>query len=85
VRDPWVAAYLRTGDGTEMPLEFVRIGGQRYLYAQVCRPHYCTDEELRVLFLPGGAAAYAAVLRGGFVHYVGEPPPDVQEFLRARF
>lgn len=81
VREPWVLKYWRDGEGTENPLQFVTIGGQKFLYAEICRPHHCMEDELHLLILPGAVGAVGALIRGGRVEVLGNPAPAVRQYL----
>jgi len=50
----WVSYYAKTFDGPVTPSKSLAVGSETYTLAWVCKAHDCGDNQLNVLFSPGG-------------------------------
>lgn len=83
--EPWLATYIRTGNGVDIPGSTLVINGLPYSVHQVCQPHNCPGNVLYVLFAPAGQRAYALFTKDdGSQRFFGKPEASLQEALLAR-
>ncbi|SFC34547.1 Inhibitor of vertebrate lysozyme (Ivy) [Polaromonas sp. OV174] len=73
VRQYWLAQL----EGPAHPLSRVRIGGTEYVYAMVCKPHDCADNNTVLLYSRAQGVVYGKVLLAGQGSLIGAPPPPL--------
>jgi hypothetical protein len=78
----WIASYAQTFNGPATPVTSVTAGGQSDTLAWVCKAHDCGDNQLYVLFAPGGSRAWGLLSAGGQQRFLGHPAEDVQAALK---
>jgi hypothetical protein len=78
---PWVELYAKTLDGPPTPAITVKADGQDYTLAFTCKPGACEENQLFVLFSPGGAKAWALLATGGQTKWLGAPDESVQRAI----
>ncbi|MBB2202678.1 Ivy family c-type lysozyme inhibitor [Gluconacetobacter tumulisoli] len=68
--------WIRRGHATSAPSTQVTMDGQTYTIGHLCKPHDCANNQLDIVFAPGGAAAW------GLLHVrPDERQPFVQSWL----
>lgn len=83
--EPWLAGYIRTRNGVDIPATPLVINGQAYSLHEVCQPHNCPGNVLYVLFTPAGERAYALFTKDdGSRRFFGAPDTGLQEALLTR-
>jgi hypothetical protein len=60
--DDWIRVFQKTKDGVASPIEQRQIGQTAYILAEVCKPHDCGNNMLRVLFTKDGTQATAVLI-----------------------
>ena len=79
---PWVASYAKTFDGPSSPAKDVPVGGESYTLGWVCKAHDCGDNQLYVLFAPGGTKAWGLLITGGDQRkWLGHPDAAIQDAI----
>ena len=78
---PWVEAYAKTLDGPPTPLITVKAGEQSYTLTFTCKPNACGDNQLFVLFSPGGAKAWGLLVTGDRQKWLGAPDQAIQKAI----
>ncbi len=81
----WTKQILKTsGNYVGDPVTYSTIDGARYELFSSCKPHDCANDQLEIMFAPGGAKAWGAYLQNGkTISYLGAPAPAQQESLKA--
>ena len=75
----WVKAYAKDFNGPSSPSTEVSVGGEPYMLAWVCKAHDCGDNQLYVLFAPGGRQAWGLLISAGDNRaWLGNPDPAIQ-------
>ena len=78
--------WVRQVSGPGGPSKIVRIGGQAYRLADVCKAHDCGDNQFRVLFSRNGKQAWGAMkVAGRKIRYFGRPSTGLRRYLAAAF
>jgi hypothetical protein len=75
----WVAYYSKTLDGPSQPAQNLKVDGDTYLLADVCKTHDCDDHKLQVVFAPDGRQAWGRTLENGSTTWIGSPSPGVRK------
>jgi len=60
--DGWIREFQQTRNGVASPIEQRQIGQTAYVLAEVCKPHDCPNNMLRILFSKDGAHATAVLI-----------------------
>ncbi len=79
----WVANYARTFDGPSSPAKEVSVGAETYTLGWVCKAHDCGDNQLYVLFSPGGGRAWGLLVTGGNEKWLGGPDAAIQAAIKS--
>jgi Inhibitor of vertebrate lysozyme (Ivy) len=74
----WVKSYAKTFDGPSTPSTDIKVGGEPYTLAFVCKAHDCGDNQLYVLFSPGGRRAWGLLIEGDQRRWLGRPDTAIQ-------
>ena len=83
--EPWLKAYIKTGNGVDIPATTQVINGQTYSAHEVCQPHNCPGNVLYVLFTPAGSRAYALFTKDdGSQRFFGNPDDAIKAALLER-
>ena len=61
---PWIQDFANTLDGPPTPSIPIQSGDDIYTLAFTCKPNECGDNQLFVLFSPGGARAWGLLVTG---------------------
>jgi Inhibitor of vertebrate lysozyme (Ivy) len=61
---PWIEDFANTLDGPPTPSIPIQSGDEIYTLAFTCKPNECGDNQLFVLFSPGGARAWGLLVTG---------------------
>ncbi|ACI50908.1 Inhibitor of vertebrate lysozyme [Gluconacetobacter diazotrophicus PA1 5] len=70
--------WIRRGRATSAPSSQVTMDGQTYIVGHLCQPHDCGNNQLDIVFAPGGRAAW------GLLHTrTDESHPFLQSWLGA--
>jgi hypothetical protein len=78
----WVAGYASDFNGPTSPSSEVPIRDEVYTLTWVCKAHDCGDNQLYVLFAPGGAQAWGYLITGGdHTRFLGRPDSTIQDVL----
>jgi hypothetical protein len=77
----WVKDYAKTFNGPSSPSKAVTVGGQAYTLGWVCKAHDCGDNQLNVLFAPGGAQAWGLLTTSGRQQWLGKPGAAIQQAI----
>jgi inhibitor of lysozyme (Ivy) len=78
----WVSGYATDFNGPTSPSSEVPVGGEMHTLAWVCKAHDCGDNQLYVLFAPGGAQAWGYLITGGdHTRFLGGPNAAIQDVL----
>jgi hypothetical protein len=84
----WLKTFAKTMDGTAMPSEDLKVGGQSYVYAEVCKPHDCGGNMLHVVFGFGGEQAWAILEEAdgakSTTRLLGHPDKALADALQAK-
>jgi len=75
----WIARYSKTGDGPSQPAQDLKVDGDTYLLADVCKTHDCDDHKLQVIFAPDGQQAWGRTLENGSMTWISYPSPGVRK------
>jgi hypothetical protein len=78
---PWLEDYAKTLDGPATPAIPVPIGTDSYTLGFTCKPNGCGDDQLYVLFSPGGAKAWGLLLAGKERKWLGSPDQAIQDAI----
>jgi hypothetical protein len=80
----WVANYAKTFDGPSTPAKDVPVGGETYTLGWVCKAHDCGDNQLYVLFSPGGNQAWGLLIAAGDQRqWLGGPDAAIQAAIES--
>ena len=79
----WVSHYAKTFDGPATPSKSVAVGSETYTLAWVCKAYDCGDNQLNVLFSPGGKRAWGLLSDGGKESWLGQPDAAIQAAIRS--
>jgi len=60
--DGWIREFQQTRNGVASPIEQRQVGQTAYVLAEVCKPHDCPNNMLRVLFSKDGTQATAVLI-----------------------
>jgi hypothetical protein len=77
----WVEEYAKTLDGPPTPSIAVDANNETYTLAFTCKANECGDNQLFVLFSPGGAKAWGLLLAGGEKKWLGAPDETIQKAI----
>ena len=77
----WIEDYAKTLDGPPSPSIPVMVGADLYTLGFTCKPNGCGDEQLYVLFSPGGAKAWGLLLTGKQKKWLGSPDQSIQDAM----
>lgn len=77
-KEPWLARM--TGPGTT--LRKVKVNGQDFALAAVCKPHDCADHNTVLLWTPKPGVLHGLVFQQGRSTLIGNPPPAVAQELQ---
>ena len=77
-KEPWLARM--TGPGTT--LRKVKVNGQDFALAAVCKPHDCADHNTVLLWTPKPGVLHGLVFQKGRSTLIGSPPPAVAQELQ---
>ncbi len=77
----WVESYASTFDGPSSPSKAVTVGGQAYTLGWMCKKHDCGDNQLNVLFAPGGTQAWGLLTASGQQQWLGNPDAAIQQAI----
>jgi len=75
---PWVD-YAKTLDGPATLSIAVPVGDDTYTLDFTCQANGCGDNQLYVLFSPGGAKAWGLLLTGKKRKWLGSPDKSIQD------
>jgi hypothetical protein len=82
--EPWLKRYIKLRDGADAPMQTRQVQDQTYELYEVCKPHNCMGNSIYVLFVPGGAQAWALFTKDdGSTRFFGNPDADLQGALKA--
>jgi hypothetical protein len=81
----WTKQILKaSGDYVGTPVTYSTVDGIKYELFNACKAHDCADNQLEVMFAPGGTQAWGAVMtNGNSIAYLGTPSPAQQSALQA--
>jgi hypothetical protein len=79
----WVANYAKTFDGPSSPAKEVSVGAETYTLGWVCKAHDCGDNQIYVLFAPGGGKAWGLLVTGGNEKWLGGPDAAIQAAIKS--
>ena len=77
----WVEDYSKTFDGPPSPSIAIPVGADSYILAFTCKPNACDEEQLYVLFSPGGAKAWGLLLTAAGKKWLGSPDQSIQDAI----
>ena len=77
----WVDDYAKTLDGPPSPSIAIPVGADSYTLGFTCKPGACADDQLYVLFTPGGAKAWGLLLTGKERKWLGAPDQSIQDAI----
>ena len=69
-----------SGPGTE--LRKVKVNGQDFALAAVCKPHDCADHNTVLLWTPKPGVLHGLVFQKGRSTLIGSPPPAMAQDLQ---
>ena len=70
----WVAWMTRDGSHVDTPATMREVNGTTYQLNHACKPHDCGDNQMEVMFAPGGRQAWAVlVVAGKPARFFGAP------------
>ena len=78
---PWIDDFANTLDGPPTPSIAVQANDETYTLAFTCKPNECGDNQLFVLFSPGGAKAWGLLVAGGERKWLGAPDRAIQQAI----
>ena len=67
----WVSHFAKIFDAPATPSKSVAVGGETYRLAWVRKAHDCGDNQLNVLFLPGGKRGWGLLSDRGKESWLG--------------
>jgi Inhibitor of vertebrate lysozyme (Ivy) len=79
----WVKQYAKTFDGPSSPSTEVTVGDEQYALGWVCKAHDCGDNQLYVLFSPGGKKAWGLLMTGNQRRWLAHPDPAIQAAIQS--
>ena len=77
----WVDDYAKTLDGPPSPSIAIPVGADSYILGFTCKPNACDQEQLYVLFSPGGAKAWGLLLTAAGKKWLGSPDQSIQDAI----
>lgn len=77
----WVEDYAKTLDGPPTPSIAVAANGETYTLAFTCKANECGDNQLFVLFSPGGAKAWGLLIAGSEQKWFGAPDEAIRKAI----
>ncbi len=77
----WVHEYADTLDGPPTPVIPVELDGETYLLGFTCKPNECEENQLYVLFAPGGRDAWGLLAAPPAISWLGKPNQRIQDAL----
>jgi hypothetical protein len=82
---PWTRQELsRSGNYVGTPATYATMGGAKYELFFTCKAHDCNENNLEIMFAPGGVQAWGAiVVDGRSPSYLGGPDVAQQATLNA--
>jgi hypothetical protein len=76
--------WMTTGNAVETPIRLVRWGrGGIAVWATICMPHDCANNQMTVLFAPGRQKAWGVAGLDGHVYFFGDPSTTQKALLLA--
>ena len=80
----WIVAFGKNGDGVAGESTDIKVDGQDYVYATVCKPHDCGDNQLGVIFAAQGDGAWALLKDGDGERFFGKPDKAMSDALESQ-
>ena len=77
----WIEDYAKSLDGPPTPSIAVQANDQTYTLAFTCKPNECAENQLYVLFSPGGGKAWGLLITGGAQKWLGGPDKAIQDTI----
>ena len=77
----WLEDYAKTLDGPPTPSIAVEANDQTYTLAFTCKANACAENQLYVLFSPGGAKAWGLLINAGKHDWLGAPDKVIQDAI----
>jgi hypothetical protein len=77
----WVEEFAKTLDGPPTPSIPVEANDETYTLAFTCKANACGENQLFVLFSPGGAKAWGLLVTGGEKKWLGAPDETIQKAI----
>ena len=77
----WVEDYAKTLDGPPTPSIAIETNDQTYTLAFTCKANECAENQLYVLFSPGGAKAWGLLITAGQHQWFGAPDKGIQDAI----
>lgn len=77
----WIEDYAKTLDGPPTPSIAIQANDQTYTLAFTCKPNECAENQLYVLFSPGGGKAWGLLITGGVQKWLGGPDKAIQDTI----
>ncbi|MHA1517538.1 MAG: Ivy family c-type lysozyme inhibitor [Alphaproteobacteria bacterium] len=78
----WVTQYAKTLDGPPTPVIPVELDGEEYTLGFTCKPNACEQNQLFVLFAPGGRDAWGMLATEPTgITWLGKPDERIQNAL----
>lgn len=77
----WVEDYAKTMDGPPTPSIAIEANDQNYTLAFTCKANECAENQLYVLFSPGGAKAWGLLITAGQHQWFGAPDKAIQDAI----
>lgn len=82
--EPWLARYIKGGNGVDTPREIRCFGKSTYELYKVCEPHNCSGNFIYVLFAKKGAQAWGLFTKDdGASRFFGKPDDGIKSTLRS--
>ena len=78
----WVGSYAKTFNGPSTPSKDVPVGADTYTLAWVCKAHDCADNQLYILFAPGGKQAWGLLVVKEKQRFLDHPNEAIQAALK---
>jgi len=74
---PW----LKKLSGPSSPASKLTIENQDFLFVHSCKPHYCDEENIVLLYSENTRSVYASLMQNGKLSVFGKPSPAITSEL----
>jgi len=77
----WIHEYAKSLDGPPTPVIPVELDSETYMLGFTCKPDACENNQLFVLFAPGGRDAWGMLAAAPHISWLGKPDKRIQDAI----